>query len=112
MKVKKNELKPSKIFLYRLALPHWEESLNNHNDCDRFEHWTLTNKMLTEKCKSLPLGKNNELHRYKISGTWLRSNICEKDLRIFLLGCCRESRRREHYVEFLNKRQTINLINS
>ena len=36
------------------------------------------------KSKVLHLGRRNQMHRYKIGGTWLNSSTCERDLGVLV----------------------------
>lgn len=48
----------------------------------RTELWVLYNKILLsdEKCKFQHLSRKYQIHWYRIGGTWLRNNICKKDM--------------------------------
>ena len=49
---------------------------------DRLEKWADRNlmKFNKEKCKVLPLGRNNPVHQYMLGATQLESNLVGKDL--------------------------------
>ena len=63
-----------------------EDRLNIQKNLDRLEHWALSNKMQFNgvKSKVLHLGRKNQMHRYKIGGTWLDSSTCERDLGVLV----------------------------
>lgn len=53
-------------------------------DLKRLEDWAERNLMKFDKgrCKVLPLGRNNAMHRYTLGTDWLESSSVEKELRL------------------------------
>ena len=63
-----------------------EDRIIIQNDRDRLQSSAKTNKMNfnSEKCKVLQLSRKNELHIYRMEGTWLDNSTCERDLGVLV----------------------------
>ncbi|CAM5129309.1 unnamed protein product [Eretmochelys imbricata] len=63
-----------------------EERIKIQNDLDKLEKWTEVNRMKfnKDKCKVLHLGRNNQLHTYKMGNDCLGRSTVERDLGVIM----------------------------
>ncbi|CAM5112215.1 unnamed protein product [Natator depressus] len=63
-----------------------EDRIKIQNDLDKLEKWSEVNRMKfsKDKCKILHLGRNNQLHTYKMGNDYLGRSTVERDLGVIV----------------------------
>ncbi|CAM5123811.1 unnamed protein product [Eretmochelys imbricata] len=63
-----------------------KDGIKIQNDLDKLEKWSEVNRMKfnKDKCKVLQLGRNNQLHTYKMGNDCLGRSTAERDLGVIV----------------------------